>query len=143
MKDEFLVIHKDALPAYFSRVVEAVNQVRNYGKNISEVCKELDISRSTFYKYKDKVFDFNVDYGKKAILSFKVNDTMGVLSNILNKIADFNGNVLTINQDMPIHKVAYITIAIDSGDLTISVYDLLRELKKIPNVINGSLLAFE
>lgn len=143
MRNEFLIIHKDVLPPCYSKVAQAVYLMERGTKSVSEVCKELDISRSTFYKYKDKVFELSNDYGRKAILSFKVEHEKGVLSAVLNGIAEYGGNVLTINQDMPIHNLAYITITIDTKDLSVSVYDLILKLKKIQKIKDVNLLAFE
>lgn len=143
MKKDFLIVHKDVLPPYYSKVAEAVYLMEREAKSVIEVCKELDISRSTFYKYKDKVFEITGDFGRKAILSFKVEHEKGVLSSILNGIAEYGGNVLTINQDMPIRSFAYVTITIDTKDLTVSVYELMSKIKKIQKIKDVNLLAFE
>ena len=143
IKKDFLIVHKDVLPPYYMKVAEAVYLMEHETKSVSDVCKRLDISRSTIYKYKDKVFEITGDYGRKAILSFKVEHEKGVLSSILNGIAEYGGNVLTINQDMPIHSLAYVTITIDTQDLTVSVYDLMSKLKKIQKIKDVSLVAFE
>jgi chorismate mutase len=143
MQNEFLIVHKDVLPPYYAKVAKAVYLMEHETKSVSDVCKELDISRSTFYKYKDKVFELPGDYGRKAILSFKVEHEKGVLSSMLNGIAELGGNVLTINQDMPIHNLAYITITIDTKDLSLPVYDLIGKLKKIQRIKDVNLVAFE
>ena len=143
MQSEFLIIHKQVLPPYYAKVAQATYLMEHELKSVSEVCKELDISRSTFYKYKDKVFELSGDFGRKAILSFKVEHEKGVLSSILNNIAEQGGNVLTINQDMPIHSLAYVTITIDTNDLSGSVYELIGKLKKIQKIKDVSLVALE
>lgn len=143
MVSEFLMIHKNVLPPCYEQVVKAVRLVEQDGKSVSDVCKETGISRSTFYKYKDKVFELSGNLGRKAIISFRTENEKGVLSNILNEIANFNGNILTINQDMPIHNVAYITITLETDELAISVYELISGLRKVPKVKDVNLLAFE
>lgn len=143
MVSEFLMIHKDVLPPCYEQVVKAVRLVEQDGKSVSDVCKETGISRSTFYKYKDKVFELSGNLGRKAIISFRTENEKGVLSNILNEIANFNGNILTINQDMPIHNVAYITVTLETDELAISVYELISGLRKVPKVKDVNLLAFE
>ena len=143
MQNEFLIVHKDVLPPYYMKVAEAVCLMEHETNSVSDVCKSLDISRSTFYKYKDKVFELPKDYGRKAILSFKVEHEKGVLSSMLNGIAEYGGNVLTINQDMPIHSFAYVTITIDTQDLTVSIYELMSKLKKIQKIKDVSLVAVE
>ncbi len=142
-KNVFLLVDKTVLPPYYEQVVEAVKLVEQEGKNISDVCKILGISRSTFYKYKDKVFELSSTYGRKAIISLRAENEKGVLSSILNTIASLQGNILTINQDMPIHNLAYITVTLDTKDLTVSIYDLISNLKKLPKIKEVSLLAVE
>lgn len=142
-KNTFLLVDKTVLPPYYEQVVEAVKLVEQEGKNISDVCKILGISRSTYYKYKDKVFELSSTYGRKAIISLRAENEKGVLSSILNTIASLQGNILTINQDMPIHNLAYITVTLDTKDLTVSIYDLISNLKKLPKIKEVSLLAVE
>ena len=139
----FLLVDKTVLPPYYEQVVEAVKLVEQEGKNISDVCKILGISRSTYYKYKDKVFELSSTYGRKAIISLRAENEKGVLSSILNTIASLQGNILTINQDMPIHNLAYITVTLDTKELTVSIYDLISNLKKLPKIKDVSLLAVE
>lgn len=143
MKGDFLIIHKDVLPPFLVKVVKAVRLIEEDNKSVSDACKDLDISRSTFYKYKDKVFELKSDFGRKAILSFKVENAMGVLSDIINNISKYKGNILTINQDMPIHNLAYVSVMIDAKDMLVSIYELISELKKIQKVKDVSLVAFE
>ena len=143
MNRDFLIIHKDVLPPFLQKVVKAVRLLKEENKSVSDVCKELDISRSTFYKYKDKVFELSSTYGRKAIISLRAENEKGVLSSILNSIASSQGNILTINQDMPIHNLAYITVTLDTKELTVSIYDLISNLKKLPKIKEVSLLAVE
>ena len=143
IRNEFLLIDKSVLPNFFTQVVEAARLVEQENKSVSDSCKLMGISRSTFYKYKDKVFPLSTNYGRKAIISFRTENERGILSNILNAIAGYKGNILTINQDMPIHNLAYITITLDSEELSVSIYELISNLKKIPKVRDVSLLAFE
>ena len=143
MKGDFLIIHKDVMPSFLVKVVKTTRLIEEENKSVSEACKALDISRSTFYKYKDKVFELKSDFGRKAILSFKVENAMGVLSDIINNISKYKGNILTINQDMPIHKLAYVSVMIDAKDMLVSIYELISELKKIQKVKDVSLVAFE
>ena len=142
-KGGFLLVDKTVLPPYYEQVVEAVRLVEQEGKNISDVCKILNISRSTFYKYKGKVFELSSSFGRKAIISFRAENEKGVLSSILNTIASVQGNILTINQDMPIHNLAYITVTLDTRDLTVSIYELISNLKKLSKIKDVSLLAVE
>ncbi len=142
-QSDFLIVKKDVLPDFYLKVIKAVELVNDEGKSVSDVCKELDISRSTFYKYKDKVFEFRSEKGKKAIISLKAENHKGVLSNVLNLIAFYQGNVLTITQEMPIRNIAFITITLDVIDLSITVNELIYNLKSIQKIKDITLVAFE
>ena len=47
MSDDYYIIHKKVLPDYFGKVIE-VKELVNSGVNISDACKEIGLSRSTF-----------------------------------------------------------------------------------------------
>ena len=79
--DEYYVIHKNVLPDYFEKVIQ-IKDLISSGANVSEACKEIGLSRSTFYKYKDHVNRPSTKIGKRVILNFKVKDEPGTLSTI-------------------------------------------------------------
>lgn len=140
--EDYLIIHKKVLPDYFEKVIEIKNLV-NQNTNICDACKKVGLSRSTFYKYKDYVHVPSQKNGRRVILSMKVYDEPGALSNILNSIAKFRGNVLAINQEMPIHNIAFITISIDAIEMEISIQSLVSELRTVKEVMDIILVAVE
>ncbi|MBQ4587070.1 MAG: hypothetical protein IJB13_04695, partial [Clostridia bacterium] len=77
---EYLIIDKSILPEYFDLVLKAKSLVEDEDVSVSLACKQTGISRSTFYKYKDKIYRSSESYGKKSIISFKLADSPGVLS---------------------------------------------------------------
>ena len=140
--DEYYVIHRSVLPDYFEKVIE-IKEIISSGVNISDACKQVGLSRSTFYKYKDYVNRPSVKVGKRVLLTFKLLDKPGALSNVLNEIASRYANVLAINQEVPIHNVAYVNITADIMKMEISVQEFINELKSIENIIDVTLLAVE
>ncbi len=142
MADDYYVIHKKVLPDYFEKVIE-IKEIISLGVNISDACKKVGLSRSTFYKYKDYVNKPSMKVGKRIILSLKLVDEPGALSNILNEVASNNANVLAINQEVPIHNIAFVTLTIAMSNSNISVQSFIEELKKGKNVIDVLLLAVE
>ena len=54
MLDNYLIIHKSILPEYYEKVLEARRLLED-GKvhEVSQAVKQVGISRSTYYKYKD------------------------------------------------------------------------------------------
>ena len=143
MNEEFILVHKKILPDYFEKVIKARQKIEGEDRSITEVCKELEISRSTYYKYKDYIAYPPKNITKRAIFAFKVEDTPGVLSSILSYIGKCKGNILTINQDMPIHDLAYITLMVNIEKIEIRLDTLLFNLRNIENVRSVELLGYE
>ena len=143
MNEEFILVNKKILPDYFEKVIKARQKIEGEDRSITEVCKELEISRSTYYKYKDYIAYPPKNITKRAIFAFKVEDTPGVLSSILSYIGKCKGNILTINQDMPIHDLAYITLMVNIEKIEIRLDTLLFNLRNIENVRSVEVLGYE
>ncbi|MCM8709796.1 ACT domain-containing protein [Clostridium sp. SYSU_GA19001] len=145
MRDKYLVIDKQILPDIFQKVIDAKELLRTGKvKEVTEAVKSVGISRSAFYKYKDYVFTLSEERkGKKVTLFFLLNHEAGVLSNILNLISSYKGNILTINQDIPINNVANVSITFDISDIEISVEDIFSRLKEIKGVDKVELIGME
>ena len=136
-------MHKDILPKNVLLVLKAEKLIDEDNLSVSDACKKVDISRGTFYKYKDLVFLPSRDFGKKAIFSFILDNNKGVLSTLLNYIAERGGNILSINQETPIHGIAYVTITIDVIEVLDELNIFLEETLKISGVRSAKLLAIE
>ena len=142
MKDTLLV-HTDVLPEAFILAYKTKELIEEKKISVSEACKIVGISRSTYYKYADHVMTPPKRMGKRAIFLVQVDNEYGALSSVLGLIAQHNCNIITINQDTPVTKYAYITIMIDTIKLQISVEELQEEIKKLPKTVNVSILAKE
>lgn len=135
-KIEYLLIDTEVLPEIFAKVVEAKRLLRTGAcATASEAAERLKISRSAFYKYKDRVFPFE-EMGKDRIVTvlFEVVDQMGVLSGILKVLASARTNVLTINQNIPVNHSASITISLRTEEMTMRVDQLLKKLRQVDGV---------
>ncbi|WP_432664119.1 ACT domain-containing protein [Wukongibacter baidiensis] len=143
MKNKYLVIDKKILPDVFEKVLKAKELIRSGKvKGITEAVKNVGISRSTFYKYKDYVFALSEgNLGKKVTISLLLEHETGILSDLLNLIADKKGNILTINQNIPINKIANVSITFDISSLEIDFDELMDEVKNAPGVIMTNLVA--
>ena len=144
MKDrmKFYLVREDILPESILKTVQAKEMLAS-GEvdNIMEAVDHLDMARSTFYKYKDGVFSFfNADNLSVINISLLLRNVAGVLSAVSNCIAHLKGNVLTINQNLPLNGVAYVTLSISMEEVNISVDELLERLKKIDGVIDVQLI---
>lgn len=145
MLEDYLIIHKSILPEYFEKVVE-VRHLLESGeiKDVSRAVKLVDISRSTYYKYKDYILEpSELSSGRKAVLSVILAHEAGVLSALLTHISEAGASVLTISQSPPIHNRASVTITLDVSAMPGSIDELLEQLTKTQGVEKPRLVAIE
>ena len=139
MSGNYLVIDKRVLPDVYEKVLFAKKLLKDGKvKEITEAVKQAGISRSVYYKYKDHVFDFSeTSEGRKVTYNMILKNEKGVLSNISNYIASVGGDILTINQGIPLNGYANLSITIDlstvDGDLK-TLTDGLTNLNNIAKV---------
>ncbi|MEW8957355.1 ACT domain-containing protein [Clostridium sp.] len=145
MGEKFLIVNSKVLPEVFEKVIE-VKELIYTGKvkDISEGVKKVGISRSTFYKYKDNVFMVSEGLkGQKATIGLLLSHREGVLSKVLDKIADFKGNILTISQDIPLNNAANVTITFDISKMDMDIKDLISSVEEMDSIIKVRLIAIE
>lgn len=145
MDSKFLVIDKEILPDVFEKVLQAKELLRmEKVKGVTEAVKCVGISRSTFYKYQDHVFSLSAGTrGKMVNISFLLKHKAGLLSKVMYLISANNGNVLTINQDIPINNIANISITFDITNITKSLTDILSDIEKLEGVEKFNLMSME
>lgn len=143
MDNDYVIIKKTKLPQGYNEVLKAKDLINSEGISVSDACKMVNISRSTFYKYSNDIFLSSHEFGRKAKVMLKTLNCKGILSNVLNIIATHEGNVLTINQDLPIQNIAYISIMIEIDKLNITLPKLIEEIKSIKEIKNIDILAIE
>ena len=143
MFEDYYIVHKSILPDYFDSVVKA-RHLTDSGMNISQAVKQVGISRSTFYKYKEYILETtSLDAGRKAVLSMVLNHEPGILSTVLSLISKAGASVLTIDQSLPINSKASVTISLDISSMPISVQSLISTLATQSGVENPKLIAVE
>lgn len=124
---KYYIITRKALPEVYLKVVQAKMLIeKEKAMTIQEAVDAVGISRSSFYKYKDDIFPFYENSrGATITLGMGIDDEPGLLSGVLNKIAEFKANILTIHQTIPINGVANITLSIEvlptTGDIEVMV----------------------
>ncbi len=145
MLDQYLIIHKSILPEYYEKVVKARHLIEDGKiKDVSQAVKEVGISRSTYYKYKDYILEpTEISGGRKAVLSMMLTHEQGVLSALLIRISEAHANVLTITQSLPIREKASVTISLDISEVGGNLSEFLAELGAVPGVEQVRLLAME
>ncbi len=134
--NNLLLVDSVILPKVVLKVLEAKKLLADGTcSTINKAVEAVGISRTAFYKYRDYVFPFfEMSDDRIYTLFFIVNDRQGVLSAVLGALAERGANILTINQNIPINKLANITISFRySGDVR-SMIEQLREISGIKKV---------
>ena len=136
----YLLVDARALPDVFLKVVQAKRFLAQ-GKavNLSQAVKLAGISRSAFYKYRDSVHLYmGEDTHSIATLYCELCDEPGVLSSLITALYQAGGNIITINQNIPVDGVAPVTVSIRTGST-----DLLAHIRSLPGVVNARLLTVD
>ncbi len=131
------------MPEILKKTVKAKELLKSgKAKTINEATEIVGMSRSAFYKYKDYIFPFyEASMGKIITVSLLLEHIPGVLSAILDEIARAHGNVLTINQNIPIQNMAGVTISFETGNMTKNVEDLLEIIQNKDGVQKVDIVA--
>ena len=123
-ESKYFVVKQKAVPEVLSKVVEAKRLLESERvSTVQEATDRVGISRSSFYKYKDDVFPFHDNAkGKTITFMIQMDDEPGLLSDVLHIVADYQANILTIHQSIPINGIASLTLSVEilpnTGDLS-------------------------
>ena len=135
-KNGFFLVREEILPEAIKKTIRVKEMLKHDDKlTINEAVKEMDLSRSAYYKYKDYVFPFyEASQNKIVTLTFLLEHKKGVLSSVLNTISSDSGSVLTINQGIPLQGVANATVSIETAQLSVDLEALLDKLRMVDGV---------
>lgn len=135
-KGQYFVLKEKAVPDVLLRVVEA-KRLLDSGKiaSVQEATELVGISRSSFYKYKDDIFPFHeTAKGKTITLVVQLDDEPGLLSVVLQTVARFHANILTIHQSIPINGIASLTLSVDVLPQTGDVTEMVSHIEEQPGI---------
>lgn len=132
------MISSNILPEAILKTVLAKEILaKGEAETVNEAVDLAGISRSAFYKYKDGIFPLYQDAHNKIVtISLDLEHKAGTLSKVLNTVADARGNVLTINQGLPLQGMANVTLSIETAEMEQSIEGLLDTLGQIQGVKN-------
>ena len=145
MGNRYYVVKEQAVPEVLLKVVEA-KKLLDTGKvhTVNEAADQVGISRSSFYKYKEDIFELHEhSQGTTITLTFQMEDEPGLLSDVLKIIAEFGANILTIHQSIPINGVASLSLSMQVLPTTGNVSEMLETMEKHKGVRNVKILAKE
>lgn len=140
---KYYIVEASALPTVFLKVAEA-KRLLSTGEagTVNEATRMTDISRSAFYKYRDAVLPFqNMMTGRIITFQLLLHDEAGMLSSILSIFSERKANIITINSIVPTNGCAVVTISAETMDLTVTLEDMLREIRAASGVFKAEILA--
>lgn len=130
-----LLVDASVLPEVFLKVLDAKELLASgQATSISAATRQVGISRSAFYKYKDSVFD--AETGREALTVIAtLLDKTGALQGLLSGISAAGASIVTMNQSRPENGAAQVEVTIRTGTMQMSVEEMLARLSKQPNVV--------
>ncbi|MDO4280634.1 MAG: ACT domain-containing protein [Peptococcaceae bacterium] len=138
-KAKRFIVDERILPNAIKKTAQTKELLAKFkGLTINEAVKQVGLSRSAFYKYRDGVFPF-YEAVKEKIVTIQINmeHEVGILSNCLNTVASTGANILTINQGIPTEGIARVTISFElRGDERYDLEMMLESLYDIAGVIS-------
>ena len=144
-KTNYYVLKEKAVPDVLLRVVEAKRLLES-GRvaSVQEATERVDISRSSFYKYKEDIFPFHDNAkGRTITMVIQLDDEPGLLSAILKTIADSHANILTIHQSIPVNGIASLTLSVDILPDSADVNRMMERIEQQEGVHYLKILARE
>lgn len=132
----YYLVKEDILPSAIRKTIKVKEMLRQYDNmTINEAVAKTGLSRSAYYKYKDYVLPFyEASINKIVSISMVLDNRQGVLSNVLNTVSNDGGNILTINQSIPLQGVAVATISIETKHMELDLEALLDKVRLIDGV---------
>ena len=131
-KSRYFVIREKAVPEVLLKVVEAKRLLESERVlSVHVAAERVGISRSSYYKYQNDIFPFHDEAkGKTVTFVLQMEDEPGLLSLVLNIVADFGANILTIHQSIPINGVASLTLSIEVLPTTGDVSAMIEKIEE-------------
>ena len=125
-KINFYLINASIVPDIYKKVITAKSLLASgKAKSASQAAKMADISRSAYYKYKDAIFEYHGDDSS---------DTATINAKLMNELYKAGANVLSVNQSVPIHSVADVSVTVRIAEMTATKQELLNSIKEIDGV---------
>ncbi len=135
MERRFLLVDVAVLPEVFLKVLKAKELLASgAARNISAATREVELSRSAFYKYKDSIFDSENSREVVTVMATLLDET-GALQNLLAGISAAGASIVTINQSTPENGAAQVAVTIRTGTMQMSVEELTEKLGRERTVV--------
>ena len=129
-KVNYYLVDSSILPKVYSKVILAKNLIASgEAASTTQATKMAGISRSAYYKYKDKIFEYSGRGEDTATINAKLLDNAGVLSSVMKELYVEGANVLSVNQSIPVNGVADVSVTVQISNKNASNDSLLEKIK--------------
>ena len=140
-KVNYLLLDMSVLPEVYVKVIEAKGYLQSgEAANASQAVKMAGISCSAYYKYKDKIFEYNEQGDDVTAINAKLIDNAGVLSSVMNELYLAGANILAVNQSIPVNNIADVSITVRLTQSDVSTKDLILKIKNIGGVKSAEIV---
>ncbi|MBR5635522.1 MAG: ACT domain-containing protein [Pseudobutyrivibrio sp.] len=134
-KVTYYVLNERAVPDVLLKVVAAKKLIKEKDYSVQEATEMVGISRSSFYKYREDIKPFHEDTkGKTVNMVIQLTDEPGILSRVLDEIAHFGVNILTIHQSVPVDGSATLTLSVKVPETSENFSDLVSAIENVEGV---------
>ena len=127
----FYLVREDVLTESMQKTIE-VKRLLSTGEatTIQQAVKQVGLSRSAFYKYRDTVYPFESIARERIVTIFiQLVDRKGSLATLLGIVSNAKCNILTIHQTIPVQARANITLSLDVTKMEIKMDTFIQQLK--------------
>ncbi|GMK38374.1 hypothetical protein PCCS19_14280 [Paenibacillus sp. CCS19] len=142
MTERYYVVREDLLPEAIIKTIQVKDMLkRGEAATVHEAVERVGLSRSAFYKYKDGVYPLSeLDRERIVTISMELEHRSGILSKVLSLVAGIEGNVLTINQSIPLQGLANVVISVDTSYMTEELTEMLERIRRLDGVRKASVI---
>ena len=140
-KVNYLLVDMSVLPEVYVKVIEAKGYLQSgEATNASQAAKMAGISRSAYYKYKDKIFEYSEQGDDVTTINAKLQDNAGVLSSVMNEFYLAGANILAVNQSIPVNNIADVSITVSFAQSGHMTDEVLEKIKSVGGVKSAELV---
>ncbi|MDD6666076.1 MAG: ACT domain-containing protein [Eubacterium coprostanoligenes] len=140
-KVNYLLVDMSVLPEVYVKVIEAKGYLQSgEAANASQAAKMAGISRSAYYKYKDKIFEYSEQGDDVTTINAKLQDNAGVLSSVMNELYLAGANILAVNQSIPVNNIADVSITVSFAQSGHMTDELIEKIKSVGGVKSAELV---
>lgn len=140
-KVNYLLVDMSVLPEVYVKVIEAKGYLLSgEAANASQAAKMAGISRSAYYKYKDKIFEYSEQGDDVTTINAKLQDNAGVLGSVMNELYLAGANILAVNQSIPVNNIADVSITVSFAQAGHMTDEVMEKIKKVGGVKSAELI---